>query len=102
MQSHSSACSDVCIGGREWNFAPFAIGVALFVMMGAVTDLYERRSGAQVQDCARSRTRIAALIFTTLAHFGLPHCWHRLRDQLGTERIRAPTLVRRFHYANTI
>ena len=62
------------LAGANGIFAPFAIGMALFVMMGAVTDLYER-SGFRRAPFKTALGRVRGLprsIFgTTLAHFGL-------------------------------
>jgi cytochrome c-type biogenesis protein CcmF len=62
------------LAGANGIFAPFAIGIALFVMMGALTDLYER-SGFRRAPFKTALGRMHGLprsIFgTTLAHFGL-------------------------------
>src|SRR5450432_2970923 len=62
------------LAGANGIFAPFAIGVALFVMMGAVTDLYERAGFRRTHfktALGRVRGLPRSIFGTTLAHFGL-------------------------------
>ena len=82
------------LAGANGIFAPFAIGMALFVMMGAVTDLYER-SGFRRAPFKTALGRVRGLprsIFgTTLAHFGLGLTLLGIvcETNWGTERIVA-------------
>jgi cytochrome c-type biogenesis protein CcmF len=82
------------LAGANGIFAPFAIGVALFVMMGAVTDLYERSGFRRARfktALGRVRGLPRSIFGTTLAHFGLGLTLLGIvcETNWGTERIVA-------------